>query len=194
MELQHICVFCGSNFGDDELYRETARHVGQTLAARDIGLVYGGGNRGLMGEVARTMKEAGAHIIGVSPKRFHRPESVPFTVDEYIIVDTMHQRKATMYSKADAFIALPGGIGTLEELAEITTWRQIGFTNKPTALLNIHGFYNPLLDLLESMYRHGFTREDQWKQLIVSDSIEEILDIFTNYTYEKALWENWTNV
>ena len=189
MELQHICVFCGSNFGDKEIYRETAQLVAKTIARRGVGLVYGGGNRGLMGEVARTMKEEGAHIIGVSPKRFHRPESVPFTVDEYIVVDTMHQRKETMYKNADAFIALPGGVGTLEELSEVVTWRKIGFTNKPTALLNIDGFYDPLLELMESMYRHGFTKEEQWKQLIVSDSIEEILDTFTTYQYEKAPWE-----
>lgn len=189
MELRHICVFCGSNFGDNDSFRALAQTVGSTLAGRNIGLVYGGGTRGLMGEVARIMKDAGSHVVGISPKRFYKPEYEELVVDEFIVVDTMHERKALMYQKADAFIALPGGIGTLEELAEVITWRQIGFTNKPCAVLNHEGFYTPLLDQLEVMYKRGFTRKEQWEQLIVSSSIEEILDIFDAYTYEKAKWE-----
>lgn len=189
MKLQNICVFCGSNFGNDPSYTALAREVGKTLAGRGIGLVYGGGNRGLMGEVAQIMKDEGAQITGISPKRFYKPEYENLIVDEFIVVDTMHERKALMYQKSDAFIALPGGIGTLEELAEIVTWRQIGFTNKPCAVLNHQGFYTPLLDQLKHMYDQGFTRKDQWEQLIVSESIEDILSTFEAYTYEKSTWE-----
>lgn len=189
MELRHICVFCGSNFGDNESFRLLAQEVGRALAGKGIGLVYGGGNRGLMGEVARIMKEEGAHIIGISPQRFYKPEYEQLLVDDFVIVDTMHERKALMYERSDAFIALPGGIGTLEELAEIATWRQIGFTNKPCAVLNHEGFYTPLLEQLELMYKRGFTRKEQWEQLIVSDSIEDILSTFEAYEYKKAVWE-----
>ncbi len=187
MRIERLCVFCGSSAGNLPLYTETVEALASEMAARHIGLVYGGGNRGLMGLLATSVHAAGLPVIGISPRRFHK-ETVPHPADEYILVDTMHERKELMYRRADAFLAIPGGIGTLEEIAEIFTWNTIGFSGKPVALLNIAGFYDPFLAQLKLMVDSGFLKAEQYARLLVSDSPKGILDALELAERTAAPW------
>jgi uncharacterized protein (TIGR00730 family) len=166
MDLKSIGVFLGSNYGGNAAYKEDAILLGKILAREGIKLVYGGGGRGLMGELAIAVKENGGRVTGVSPERFHG-KSKDFKIDEYILVKTMHERKNTMYDLSQAFIILPGGIGTLEEFAEIFTWLQLGFHDKPVALLNTSGFYDPLIQLLDRFVETGFLTQSLRDLLII---------------------------
>jgi uncharacterized protein (TIGR00730 family) len=180
MDLKSIGVFLGSNYGNNPLYKENAILLGKILAREGIKLIYGGGGRGLMGELAATVRKNGGHVTGVSPERFHA-KSKDFKIDEYILVKTMHQRKNTMYDLSQAYIILPGGIGTLEEFAEIFTWLQLGFHDKPIAILNISGFYDPLIMLLDRFVETGFLTLKLRNRLILETDLEIIIDKIRQY-------------
>ncbi|MFD1735080.1 TIGR00730 family Rossman fold protein [Bacillus salitolerans] len=175
MKLKRLCVFCGSSTGKHPEYINQAKQLGEFLAKRGIELIYGGGNIGIMGEVSRAVLENGGHSIGVIPKKiFERVEHVELT--ELFVVEDMHERKSKMYELADGFIALPGGIGTLEELAEVMTWYQIGYHNKPIALFNINQYYDSFVSLLQHMVDEGFLNGEYVNSLIVEDHPKALLD------------------
>ncbi|GGF21693.1 LOG family protein [Subtercola lobariae] len=176
-----IAVFCGSSTGNDPVYLEAARQVGATLARAGIGVVYGGGHVGLMGAVADSALAAGGHVIGVIPRALHGREVMHDTVTELIVVETMHERKMLMAEKSDAFLALPGGPGTLEEITEQWTWAQLGIHEKPCGFLNVAGYYDPLITLVETMRERGFTHPRYTEMLRFSDSIDELIEAFRTY-------------
>ncbi|MDC7230269.1 MAG: TIGR00730 family Rossman fold protein [Sphaerochaetaceae bacterium] len=176
-KLQTLAVFCGSSTGTNPRLAEGAKELGIAMAEKHLSLVYGGGNRGLMGIVAQSLYERGGNVIGVLPEALNRKDVRLHTVEnELIIVPTMHERKAKMYSLADAFIALPGGIGTLEEILEIFTWLQLGYHQKPVAILNLAGFYDQLLDFLSYSVQQGFLKQDHLNALIVDQDIDSLLE------------------
>ena len=173
--LQHICVYCGSGSGRNPAYAEAARELGCMLASARIGLVYGGGSLGLMGEVARSVLDHGGHVTGIIPGFLSEREHMLTEAQELIVVDDMHQRKQLMFTKSDAFVALPGGLGTLEEFVEQLTWSQLGRHRRPIVLANIEGFWNPLLAQFESMVTEGFIRPGLDLNLLVVDRVEDII-------------------
>ena len=158
MTQHNICVYCGSGSGRNPEYVAAAKRLGQDLAEADIGLVYGGGSLGLMGEVAKSTLAAGGRVTGVIPDVLVQRERMLTDVNELIVTANMHERKMTMYERADGFVALPGGMGTLEELVEISTWAQLGRHNKPIVLANIGSYWDPFLKLLEHMRQEQFIR------------------------------------
>jgi len=173
--LKNVCVYCGSGSGSDPAYAKTAKILGRDLANAGIGLVYGGGGLGLMGEVARTTVKNGGRVTGIIPTFLSELEHMLKEVDELILTNDMHERKKLMFEKADAFIALPGGIGTLEELVEQLTWSQLGQHKKPVVIANIKGYWTPFLDLIEHMKNQEFIREELNVSLSVIDKAEDIL-------------------
>jgi uncharacterized protein (TIGR00730 family) len=187
--MQRLCVFCGSNAGHDPAYRAAADAVGRVLAARGIALVYGGGNIGLMGAVADACLAAGGEAIGVIPEALMGKEVDGRAVDHRTltrmeVVDSMHTRKARMAELADGFIALPGGFGTFEEFCEILTWGQLGFHAKPVGLLNVSGFYDPLLALFDHAVREGFLRSENRAMALADTDIGRLLDAMAAYRAE----------
>jgi len=156
-----ICVYCGSRPGENEAYAEAATAVGTWIGAHGGQLVYGGGRSGLMGTVAEATRQAGGRVVGVIPQALVDKELANRQCDELHIVQTMHERKAMMAERSDAFIAMPGGIGTFEELFEVWTWRQLGYHDKPLGLLNVAGYYDGLLDFLNHSVASGFMGEWQ---------------------------------
>ena len=180
--LQNICVYCGSGTGENPAYVEAARSFGRVLAASRIGLVYGGGSLGLMGEIARSVLKAGGHVTGVIPGFLSEREHMLIEAQELIVVDDMHQRKQLMFAKSDAFVAMPGGLGTLEEFVEQLTWSQLGRHVKPILLTNIDGYWDPLLALFECMDRELFIRPGLELNMLLADRIEDVIP-----TLEKAL-------
>lgn len=164
--LHSLAVFCGANPGLQPVYMEIAEALGRELGRRGLRLVYGGGSVGLMGAIARAAHSAGAEVIGVIPAPLTAREVMGQKIGELIVVDTMHARKATMASLADGFIALPGGLGTMDELAEALTWGQLGIHAKPIGLLNVNGYYDPLLRWIDHGVAEGFIRPHH-RQLVV---------------------------
>ena len=173
--LQTVCVYCGSGAGQNPAFAEAARALGETLAAAGIGLVYGGGDLGLMGIVARSVLANGGHVTGIIPSFLSAREHMLVEVQELIVVDDMHQRKHLMFEKSDAFVALPGGIGTLEEFVEQLTWTQLGRHKKPIVLANIGGFWNPLLALFDRMAEQDFVRSGFELKMTVAERVKDIL-------------------
>ncbi len=172
-----VTVFCGSTLGNKAIYKEKTIQLASRIAARGISLVYGGGNRGLMGVLAHSVRESGGYVTGVLPKAMNIPSVTNgSSANETIITENMHERKQTMYDKADGFIALPGGIGTFEELCEIYTWRQLGYTKANIALFNIDGYFDSFLSLLDNAVKEGFVNEAVRNVLIVSDDPDVLLD------------------
>lgn len=180
-KLKSICVFCGSNPGNDPAYLAAATSLGKTIAEQGYKLVYGGAEVGLMGAVADAALEAGGHVIGVMPKALIDKEIEHKGLTELRSVSSMHERKALMADLSDGFIALPGGVGTLEEIFEIWTWAQLGHHDKPLAFMNIAGFYDPLSTFLDHQSDEGFVRKGHRDMAIFSSSAEEILTAFANY-------------
>ncbi|KAJ7543668.1 hypothetical protein O6H91_09G047600 [Diphasiastrum complanatum] len=176
-----ICVFCGSTSGRKRSYSDAALDLGRELVQRKIDLVYGGGSVGLMGLVAQKVYEGGGHVTGVIPKALMPQEITGHSVGEVHAVSDMHQRKALMARRADAFIALPGGYGTLEELLEIITWAQLGIHNKPVGLLNVDGYYNPLLNLFEKCFEEGFITPGFGQIVVSASSATELLRRLEDY-------------
>ena len=175
--IKNLCVFCGSSNGNDEIYRNSVVTLAQTMAMRHINLVYGGGGRGLMGAMAATLQHTPVTVTGIIPTRlFDMVKHIEHNEDELVIVSDMHERKATMYNRSDAFVALPGGIGTLEEVMEALTWLQLGYHNKPVGLLNIAGYYDKLLDFLRASVTAGFLQPALLEALIVTSDPNVLLD------------------
>ncbi|MEZ5849191.1 MAG: TIGR00730 family Rossman fold protein [Hyphomicrobiaceae bacterium] len=175
LEARSVCVFCGSGPGKSPAYVQAARHLGRTLAESGRRLVYGGGGLGLMGEVARAALGHSGLVTGIIPEFLSRKEHLLRDVDKVIITRDMHERKRLMFEHSDAFVALPGGIGTLEELIEQLTWSQLGQHDKPIVLANIEKFWDPLLALLEHMKQEAFIRSGLEVRFIVVPSAAEIL-------------------
>ena len=178
---KRLAVFCGSSSGSKSIFLEQAYQLGKTLAGKQIELVYGGANVGLMGAVANGVMENGGVAIGVLPNFLQRVEIAHNELSELILVDSMHERKAKMEELSDGFISLPGGFGTLEEFFEILTWLQLGLHKKPIALLNTDGFYDDLLAMVETMFQNGFLKQENKNLILVSDDIEDLLSQMENY-------------
>jgi uncharacterized protein (TIGR00730 family) len=172
--MKRVCVFCGSNAGLREDYRIAAQALAGALARRGLGLVYGGGNVGLMGMLADSMLQAGGEVIGVIPHSLVEREVAHHGITELRVVDTMHQRKAMMNELSDAFIALPGGFGTLDEFFEILTWAQLGIHGKPSGFLNVSGFYDNLLAMLDHAVNEQLLRPAH-RQLVIADTNADAL-------------------
>jgi uncharacterized protein (TIGR00730 family) len=172
-----VCVFCGSSTGSRPEYADAARRLGATLAARRLELVYGAGNVGLMGVLADAALAAGGRVVGVIPRSLVLRELAHQGLSESHVVETMHQRKALMADLSDAFVALPGGYGTLDELFEILTWSQLGIHNKPIGLLNVNGFFDPLLAWVRHACAEGFLRQQHVDLLHVATDVEGMLDV-----------------
>lgn len=175
--LRRVCVYCGSGLGQDPAFAEAAGMLGRDMARRGIGLVYGGGDIGLMGTVARAVLAHGGHVTGIIPEFLTRRESMLDAAQETIVVPDMHTRKRLMFDKANAFVALPGGIGTLEELIEQMTWSQLGQHTKPILLLDVGGFWRPLIELLAHMRENGFIRPGLELSYLVTEQTDEVLPL-----------------
>jgi len=174
--VRRICVFCGSSVGGRPVYAEAARRVGTLLATRGIGVVYGGGNVGLMGEVADAALAARGEVIGVIPESLVARELAHQGLTDLRIVSSMHERKALMADLSEAFLALPGGFGTFEEFCEVVTWTQLGLHAKPCGLLNVEGYYDPLLALFDAGVRERFIRAENREIVLSASDPEELLD------------------
>jgi uncharacterized protein (TIGR00730 family) len=172
--MRHVCVLCGSQSGTNPAHAETARALGAELAARGLTLVYGGGRVGLMGEVASAALRAGGRVVGVIPHALSAKEIAFAEATELIVVSTMHERKALMADRADAFVALPGGFGTCDELFEVLTWGQLGIHKKPVAVLNAGGFFDPLLAWADHLTREGFLKPRHRGLLLVADAVPDL--------------------
>ncbi len=170
-----ICVYCGSRPGADPLFADVARETGHWIGTHGGQLVYGGGNNGLMGMVADATLAAGGRVVGIIPKALVEKEWAKLDCTELHVVDTMHDRKRMMAERADAFLALPGGIGTFEELFEVWTWRQLGYHDKPVGLLNAGGYYDELLAFLHSTVKHGFMSEWQMGLIRTGAGVQDLL-------------------
>lgn len=173
--MKRICVFCGSSVGERTAYVDAARLLAAELVQRQLGLVYGGGGVGLMGALADAMLAAGGEVIGVIPGPLASRELAHAGVTEMLVVDSMHERKATMASLADGFIALPGGLGTLEETVEQLTWAQLGQHKKPILLVNVRGFWDPLIRLIDHMRAEAFIRPGLETRALVVDTVDAAL-------------------
>ena len=189
VKLGALCVFCGANPGTRPEYVAAGEALGRLLAARGIDLVYGGGGIGMMGAVARAALAAGGRVIGIIPERLERKEIAQKGLTELHVVGSMHERKAMMAQRADAFVALPGGYGTLEEFFEVLTWAQLGFHPKPVALMNTLGFFDPMFALLDHMVTEGFVRPPHRAMVLSAD--EPVSLIETILAYEPPTVEKW---
>ena len=174
-EIRKICVYCGSGDGRDPAFKAAADRFGQIMAENGIGLVYGGGSLGLMGEVARSTLDHGGHVTGIIPEFLTEKEKMLRNVDDLIVTEDMHERKRLMFEYSDAFVALPGGVGTLEELVEQLTWVQLGRHSKPVVVANIAGFWDPFLNLLRHMKTDAFIRPGLDLSFTVVDAADEIV-------------------
>ncbi|WP_407271704.1 TIGR00730 family Rossman fold protein [Radiobacillus sp. PE A8.2] len=180
--MKSICVFAGSNLGKHKEYQQQARTLGTMIAGKGIRLIYGGSKVGLMGEVANAVLAANGYAVGVMPKGLFRSEIVHENLSEFIEVDDMHQRKAKMSELADGYIALPGGLGTFEELFEVLCWAQIGIHCKPIGLLNVRGYYDPLLKLISYSAEEQFSNESHISLIQQSAEPGTLLDLMSTYT------------
>lgn len=176
--VRSVCVYCGSSPGRDPVYMDAGRTLGRGLAEAGLRLVYGGGTRGIMGAVANGVIEAGGKVTGIIPRFLMNKEATESALDrldELVITEDMHQRKHTMFEKSDAFVALPGGIGTVEEIVEVMTWAQLGRHHKTMVFGNVDGFWNPMLALIDHMKAEGFVHTAHLVRPIVVDRAEEIV-------------------
>jgi len=189
--MKRVCVYCGSATGGRPEYSDAARALGKALAARGLGLVFGGGRIGMMGVLARTVLAQGGEAIGVIPRALHEMELALEEVTDLRVVKDMHERKATMADLADAFIALPGGFGTIEELFEILTWAQLAIHAKPVGVLNVEGYFDPLMRFVEHATTEGFLDAAHRDLLMVDERADGLLAKLTDYKppqMDKAEW------
>ena len=184
--MKTICVYCGSNAGSDPAYASQARALGERLAADNIALVYGGGNVGLMGIVADAVLANGGEVIGVIPQQLVDWEVAHKGVTRLEVVDSMHTRKARMFELSDGFVALPGGFGTLDEMFEMLTWRQLGIGDKPCAFLDVEGFYTPLMGMIDRMVEERFLHPEQRNDLWHGDDLDAMVAWMRAYTPAQA--------
>ena len=188
-KIKRIAVYCASSLGNDSEFYDSAYALGNALAARDIELVYGGANVGLMGAVADGVLDKGGSVIGVLPHFLAEKELQHKSLTELIMVENMHERKYKMSELADGFITLPGGFGTMEELFEMLTWGQLALHKKPIAIHNVEGYYDPLFVFVEKMIDSGFLKDEYRDLLLRSDSIDKLLDLIENY--EAPINDKW---
>ena len=179
--MKRICIYCGSKTGNHPAYREAAEELGRELVERNLELVFGAGSIGLMGVVADTVLEAGGRVIGVIPKFLSGREVMHQQMSETHIVESMHERKALMEEMSDCFIALPGGLGTFEELFEILTWSQLGLHRKNVGLLNVRGYFDAHLQQIDHAIAEGFVKEDNRDLFVVSKNPAELLDLMDQH-------------
>lgn len=184
-----LCVFCGSSAGSDPVYMEQATRLGEALARAGIGLVYGGASVGLMGAVADAALANGGEVIGVIPHALKQKEIAHPGLQDLRVVNSMHERKALMAELSDGFIAMPGGVGTLEELFEVWTWAQLGYHEKPCALFNVNGFYDGLSAFLAHVVNQAFLKDEHRQMVIVKDDVAGLLDAI--HTYEPPKVVKW---
>ena len=187
--MKRICVFCGSNYGVKPIYIEVAKELGRLLADKGIGLVYGGGNVGLMGEIANSVLAHKGEVIGVMPKSLVDKEIAHKGLTKLHVVKTMHERKAMMAELSCAFIALPGGFGTFEEFFEVVTWSQLGLHKKACGVLNVEGFYDSLLTLIHNAVTEGFIRPENATFVLSDDKPFSLLEKFENW--EPVFVDKW---
>jgi uncharacterized protein (TIGR00730 family) len=187
-QVRRVCVFCGASAGVDRRYGAAARDVGEGLAKRGIGLVYGGGRVGLMGALAEAALAAGGEVIGVIPKGLVDRELAHPGLSELQVVDTLHERKALMAERADAFIALPGGLGTLEELAEVVSWAQLELHAKPIGLLDVADYWGLLLAWLDMAVAEGFVAPAHRRLVTRADSLDALLEVFAAWNPPPGRW------
>ena len=189
--MKNICVFCGSSDGIDPIYKKTSVELGRLLVSKGLRLVYGGGNIGLMGSIADATLEAGGEVIGVIPRFLQEKEVGHHGLTQLHIVNSMHERKLKMAEEADAFIAMPGGLGTLEELAEIATWVQLELMTKPIGILNVNGYYNSLITMLDSMVSEGFLNQGNRRNILAADNPAELIDRILSFEFDDySLWDD----
>ena len=184
--LRRICVYCGSSPGADDRFAAAADELGGAIAQAGMGLVYGGGDLGLMGRVARATLAGGGHVTGIIPSFLMRKENALLDAQELVVVEDMHERKRIMFERADAFVALPGGVGTLEELTEQLTWVQLQRHRKPVLIADIAGFWRPRLGLVAHMREQGFLREDFDVRYLVAERVSDILPMLES-AHRRAL-------
>jgi uncharacterized protein (TIGR00730 family) len=181
MPLARLCVFCGTNAGSRPDYGEAARALGRLLAERNIELVYGGASVGIMGELADAVHENGGHVTGIIPQQLMKKEEAHTGIPDLIVVASMHQRKSQMADLADGFVALPGGIGTLEGFLEILTWGQLGIHAKPSGLLNVAGYFDSLIRFLDEAVREGFLTAEHRELILIDTDPAGLLDQLEKY-------------
>lgn len=189
--MKRICVNCGSSPGFDPCYMAMARHLGRAIIENQYELVYGGADVGLMGQVADTVLKAGGVVRGIIPESLARKVSHQ-GLTELHVVGSMHERKKMMFDLSDAFIALPGGFGTLEEITELLTWAQLGLHSKPCGLINVNGYFDPLLSFLDNVVSNGFMTQEHRKVLLVSETPEDLLDQAA--AYKPPTTEKWVGI
>jgi uncharacterized protein (TIGR00730 family) len=190
-KLERVCVFCGSSPGARPVYVQAARHLGRILARRGSTLVYGGARVGTMGQLAQAALDGGGHVIGVIPRALVEREVAHTGLPDLRVVESMHERKALMADLSDAFIALPGGLGTIEELFEVLCWSQLGLHSKPCGLLNVDGYYDQLSAFLDHMVDQQFVRASHRELVVIEQDAENLLQAFVQYRAphaDKAEW------
>ena len=185
-KIRSLCVYCGASSGASPAYADAARRLAAALVAADIALVYGGGNIGLMGVIADEVMRLGGNVTGVIPQALLEKEVGHLQLSRLHVVADMHERKAMMAQLADGFIAMPGGIGTLEELFEVLTWSQLGLHDKPIALLNVGGFYDGLIDFIAHLTREGFLKAGHATLLMHDATPESLLQRFANFIPDRS--------
>jgi len=192
MSFNIICVFCGSSDRITPPYLHAAHKMGHAIAEKGLTLVYGGGGTGLMGALADAALENGAKVVGVIPEKFNNPTLAHQDLSEMHVTKGMHERKAIMISMSEAFIAMPGGYGTFEELFEVLTWAQIGIHRRPVGILNVNGYFNPLLSVIEHAHSEGFIYNEHQSLLIHNSNPHDLLDTMSRYHPPEGL-ERWVN-
>jgi uncharacterized protein (TIGR00730 family) len=184
-EITNVCVYCGSSSNVDDAYKEAATKLGGLIAKENWGVVYGGGRVGLMGLVADSTLNAGGNVIGIIPEHIEEREVQHEELTELHVVDTMHVRKQMMVDRSQAFVILSGGLGTLDELFELLTWKQLGLHDKPIVIVNINGYWTKLLAAVQNIADEGFMRQDDLKMFIVVDDVSEVPEALKNAPSEK---------
>lgn len=189
--MKRLSVFCGSSRGASNIYSGAARKLGRTLVKNNIGLVYGGGDVGLMGEIAHTVVDKGGEVIGVIPKALYDKEVAYTTLPDLRVVNSMHERKSLMVELSDGFIALPGGLGTIEEFFEVLTWSQLGIHEKPCGILNVDGYFDHLIQFLDHSVNQKFVNKVHQSMIIINNNPVELIKSFKSYKapkIDKAKW------
>jgi uncharacterized protein (TIGR00730 family) len=186
MRISAVCVFCGSNPGAKPVYTESALALGRELARQGIELVYGGANNGLMGSLADTVLAGGGRVVGIIPERLMQREVAHTGLTELHVVESMHERKAGMAGRADGFVALPGGLGTLEEICETLTWSQLGIQEKPCAFLNVDGYYEHMRAHFDRMVEMKFLKPEHRSMIIFEDDPARLLDRLRSYVHPRV--------
>lgn len=180
--MKNVVVFCGANLGKGQVYYDHAYTLGRILASSGIAVIFGGGKVGLMGAVAEGALHHDGRVVGVIPKFLRTKEIAYEDVSQLIEVENMHERKMRMHELSDAIIAMPGGWGTMEELFEMMTWAQLGLHKKPIGILNVNGYYDPFITMMDNMVSEGFLRQDLRDMLLVSNKVEDLIEKMQNYT------------